>query len=60
MSCALIAPLFSGLCRFAREDAIEGDFESRLTRLEEAAKLDLSIYAGCLTLQRAFNGSTKS
>ena len=59
ISYAFILP-FSGLCRFASEDAIEGDRESRLTRLEEGAKLDLSRDAGCLTLQRAFSGSTKS
>ena len=60
ISYALILPLLSGLCRFASEDAIEGDRESRLTRLEEGAKLDLSIAAGYLTLQRALSGSTKS
>ena len=60
ISYAFILPLFSGLCRFASEDAIEGDRESRLTRLEEGAKLDLSRVAGYRTLQRAFSGSTKS
>ena len=59
ISCTLILPLLSGLCRFDI-DATEGDFESRLTRLEEAAMLDLSNYAGYLTLHRAFSGSTKS